>query len=139
MTKEHFDKYKNKILQLSQGADVLWEQFNELKTSKDMVVRLARKQKRQLDLMEEDRQKTIEEIKIIRFELKKAHEKIRTLEKEKIESKDSGDIESDARDADFPTEDTLDLETLAHDFDTKLAKKEVEETFNYMKKIDMDF
>ncbi len=132
MTKERFDQFKNKILQLSQEADVFWEQFNELKTTKDMVVRLARKQKRQMDLTKEELQKASEEIKIIKFELKQAHEKIKELEEVKTES-----MESDANKNDFPDEDTLDLEMLAHEIDTKLAKKEEEETFNYMKKMDL--
>ncbi len=139
MTKERFDQYKNKILKLSEEAGVFWEQFNELKTAKDMVVRLARKQKRQMDLMEDDRQKTNEEIKILRFELKKAQEKIKDLEQEKMKSNDSDAIEPDPRNNGLPPDDTLDLESLAHDIDTKLAKKEEEETYNYIKKMDMDF
>ena len=132
MTKERFDQFKNKILQLSQEADVFGEQFNELKTTKDMVVRLARKQKRQMDQTGEELQKASEEIKIIKFELKQAHEKIKELEKGKMEP-----MESDAKENDFPAEDTIDLEMIADDIDLKLAKKEEEETFNYMKKMDM--
>ena len=132
MTKERFDQFKNKILQLSQEADVFWEQFNELKTTKDMVVRLAQKQKRQMDLTEEELQKANEEIKIIKFELKQAREKIKELENGKMESTESGSNEND-----FPAEDTIDLEMMADDFDAKLAKKEEEETFNYMKKMDI--
>jgi len=132
MTIERFDQFKNKILKLSQEADVFWEQFNELKTTKDMVVRLARKQKHQMDLAKEELQKASEEIKIIKFELKQAHEKIKELEEGKMESR-----ESDTNENDFSDEDTLDLEMLAHDIGTKLAKKEEEETFNYMKKMDM--
>ena len=85
MTIERFDQFKNKILKLSQEADVFWEQFNELKTTKNMVVRLARKQKLQIDQTEEELQKASEEIKIIKFELKQAHEKIKELEKGKKE------------------------------------------------------
>ena len=132
MTKERFDQFKNKILQLSQEADVFGEQFNELKTTKDMVVRLARKQKRQMDLAGEELQKANEEIKIIKFELKQAHEKIKQLENGKMEL-----MESDAQENDFPAEDTIDLELMADDIDMKLAKKEEEETYNYMKKMDM--
>jgi len=132
MTKERFDQFKNKILKLSQEADAFWEQFDELKTTKDMVVRLARKQKRQIDLTEDELQKAREEIKIIKFELKQAHEKIKQLEKGKMEL-----VESDANENDFPAEETIDLEMMADDFDTKLAKKEEEEKFNYLKKMDM--
>jgi len=125
MTKERFDQFKNKILQLSQEADVFWEQFNELKTTKDMVVRLARKQKRQMDLTEEELQKANEEIKIIRFALEEAYEKIKELEKDKMEL-----MEPDTNENNMPAQDTIDLEMMARDFDTKMAKKEEDETFN---------
>lgn len=134
MTKERFDQFKNKILKLSQEADIFLEQFDELKTSKDMVIRLARKQKRQLELMTEERQKANEEIKIIQFELTKAHEKIKDLEKEKLEPGKSEVFE--APEKAFPAEETIDLEMLARDIDTKLAEKEEEATFKYMKKMD---
>jgi len=129
MTKERFDQFKNKILKLSQEADVFWEQFTELKTTKDMVVRLARKQKHQMDLMEEERQKANEEVKIMRFELKKVHEKVKEFENEKMQLKESGAMEND-----IPARDTLDLELMAQDINTKLAEKEEEETYNYIKK-----
>ena len=137
MTKEQFDQFKNKILKLSGEVDVFWEQFNELKTSKDMVVSLARKQKHQMDLMAEERQKANEEIKIIQFALEEAHAKIKELKKEKRDSDGYGEIEPKDPETEVPEEETLDLEMLAHDVDTKLAKKEEEETFNYVKKMDM--
>jgi len=137
MAKEHFDQFKNNMLKLSQDAGVLGDQYNELKNTNDMVVRLAKKQKRQMELLEEDRQKTHEEIKIIKLELQKAQEKIKALEQEILESKNSVAFESDADEIDSPDEDTFDLELLANDVDTKLAIKEEEETFNYLKKMDM--
>jgi len=132
MTKERFDQFKNKILKLSQETDVFWEQFNELKTTKDMVVRLARKQKHQVSLAEEKLQKANEEIKIIKFALEEAHEKIKELEKDKMEL-----TEPDSNENAMPAEDTIDLEMMAHDFDTKMSKKEEEDTFSYLKKMDM--
>ena len=138
MTKEHFDQFKNDMLKLSQDAGELWDKYNDLKTSNDMVVRLAKKQKCQMDLMAEDRQKTIDEIKIIKLELRKAREKIKDLEKEKLKSKGSGVKEPVANKKEFPQEDTLDLEMLVDDFDTKLAIKEEEQAFKYLKKIDLD-
>ena len=126
------------MLKLSQDAGELWDKYSELKTSNDMVIRLAKKQKCQMDLMAEDRQKTIDEIKVIKLELRKAREKIKDLESKKLESKDSVVIEPVARKKEFPQEDTLDLEMLVNDIDTKLAIKEEEQTFNYLKKMDLD-
>jgi len=125
MTKERFDQFKNKILKLSQEADVFWEQFNELKTTKDMVVRLARKQKHQVGLAEEKLQKANEEIKVIKFALEEASEKIKELEKEKMEL-----VVPDTNENNIPAQDTIDLEMMAQDFDTKMVKKAEEEKFN---------
>ncbi len=138
MTKERFDQFKNNMLELSQDAGVLWDEFNELKATNNMVVRLARKQKRQIDLLEENRQKTNDEIKLIKLELRKAHGKIKDLEKEKFESNDLDVIEPVANENNTPVQDTLDLEMLVNDIDAKLAIKEEEQTFNYLKKMDMD-
>jgi hypothetical protein len=102
------------------------------------VIRLAKKQKCQMDLMTEDRQKTNNEIKIIKLELRKAREKIKDLEKEKLKSKGSDVMKPVAKKKEFPQEDTLDLEMLVNDIDTKLAIKEEEQTFNYLKKMDLD-
>ena len=132
MPQPHVIRSQRKERAIRFHNSVIWEQFNELKTTKDMVVRLARKQKRQIDLVKDEMQKAGEEIKIIKFELKQAHEKIKELEEGKMESR-----ESDTNENDFSDEDTLDLEMLANDIGTKLAKKEEEETFNYMKKMDM--
>lgn len=137
MNKESFDQFKNNMLKFSEDAGLLAEQFSELKAANDLVVRLARKQKRQLELMEEDRQKTNDEIKLIKLELRKAHEKIKALEKEKLQSKASVEMEPDAIENDSPVHDTLDLEKLANDIDTKIAKKEEHEAFKYLKKMDM--
>lgn len=139
MTNEHFDQFKNDMLKLSQDAGELWDKYNELKTSNDMVIRLAKKQKCQINLMAEDRQKTIDEIKVVKLELRKAREKIKNLEKEKLEPKDSVVIEPVVNENNFPQEETLDLEMLVNDIDTKLAIKEEEQTFNYLKKMDLDF
>lgn len=139
MTNEHFDQFKNDMLKLSQDAGELWDKYNELKTSNDMVIRLAKKQKCQISLMAEDRQKTIDEIKVVKLELRKAREKIKHLEKEKLEPKDSVVIEPVVNENNFPQEETLDLEMLVNDIDTKLAIKEEEQTFNYLKKMDLDF
>lgn len=139
MTKGHFDQFKNDMLKLSQDAGELWDKYIELKTSNDMVIRLAKKQKCQMDLMAEDRQKTIDEIKVIKLELRKAREKIKDLEKGKLKPKGSVVIEPIAKKKELPQEDTLDLEMLVNDIDTKLAIKEEEQTFNYLKKMDLDF
>jgi hypothetical protein len=138
MTKEHLDQFKNDMLKLSQDAGELWDKYNELKTSNDMVIRLAKKQKCQMNLMAEDRQKTNDEIKIIKLELRKAREKIKDLENKKLGSKGSEVMKPVARKKDFPQEETLDLEMLVNDIDTKLAIKEEEQTFNYLKKMDLD-
>jgi len=138
MTKERFDQFKNNMLELSQEAGVLWDEFYELKATNNMVVRLARKQKRQIDLLEQNRQKTNDEIKLIMLELRKAHEKIKDLEKEKLKSNDLDVIEPVANENNIPVQDTIDLEMLVNDIDTKLAIKEEEQTFNYLKKMDMD-
>jgi len=139
MTKGHFDQFKNDMLKLSQDAGELWDKYIELKTSNDMVIRLAKKQKCQMDLMAEDRQKTIDEIKVIKLELRKAREKIKGLEKGKLKPKGSGVIKPIAKKKELPQEDTLDLEMLVNDIDTKLAIKEEEQAFNYLKKMDLDF
>jgi hypothetical protein len=112
------------MLKLSQEAGLLAEQFDELKSANDLVIRVARKQKRQLELMEEDRQKTNDEIKLIKLELRKAYEKIKDLKKEKLESIEPDVMEPDANENGFPVQDTLDLEMLVSDIDSKLAKKE---------------
>lgn len=138
MNKESFDKIKNNMLKLSQDAGLLAEQFDELKSANDLVIRVARKQKRQLELMEEDRQKTNDEIKLIKLELRKAHEKIKDLKKEKLESMEPDVMEPDANENGFPDQDTLDLEVLVSDIDSKLAKKEEHEAFKYLKKMDME-
>ncbi len=144
MTKENFDQFKNDVLKLSQEAGALWEQYTELKTSNDMVIRLAKKQKCQIDLMAEDRQKTNDEIKIIKLELRKAREKIKELENEKLnstvtaKSKGTAMVEPDMEENSFSADNTLDLELLVSDFDTKLAIKEEEQSFNYLKKMDLD-
>ncbi|VAX31173.1 hypothetical protein MNBD_NITROSPINAE05-626 [hydrothermal vent metagenome] len=142
MTRKHFDQFKNDVLKLTQDADVIWEQFNELKNSNEMVVRLAKKQKCQIDLMKEDRQKTNDEITLIKLELRKACEKIKQLEKEKKENLATNILEvvtPEIKENDAPVEDTFDLEMLVNDIDTKLAIKEEEQTFNYLKKMDLDF
>jgi hypothetical protein len=142
MTREHFDQFKNDVLKLTQDADVLWEQFNELNNSNEMVVRLAKKQKCQIDLMKEDRQKTNDEITLIKLELRKAREKIKQLEKEKKENlatNISEVVTPEIKKNDAPVDDTFDLEMLVNDIDTKLAIKEEEQTFNYLKKMDLDF
>jgi hypothetical protein len=139
MTKGQFDQFKNDMLNLSQTAGELWDKYIELKTSNDMVIRLAKKQKCQMDLMAEDRQKTIDEIKVIKLELRKAREKIKGLEKGKLKPKGSDVIEPIAKKKELPQEDTLDLEMLVNDIDTKLAIKEEEQAFNYLKKMDLDF
>jgi hypothetical protein len=142
MTREHFDQFKNDVLKLTQDADTLWEQFNELNNSNEMVVRLAKKQKCQIDLMKEDRQKTNDEITLIKLELRKAREKIKQLEKEKKENlatNISEVVTPEIKDNDAPVDDTFDLELLVNDIDTKLAIKEEEQTFNYLKKMDLDF
>ena len=142
MTREHFDQFKNDMLKLTQDADVIWEQFNELKNSNEMVVRLAKKQKCQIDLMKEDQQKTNDEITLIKLELRKAREKIKQLEKEKkenLETNISAVVTPEIKENDAPVEDTFDLELLVNDIDTKLAIKEEEQTFNYLKKMDLDF
>jgi hypothetical protein len=139
MTKGHFDQFKSDMLRLSQAAGELWDKYNELKTSNDMVIRLAKKQKCQMDLMAEDRQKTIDEIKVVKLALRKAREKIKHLEKGISKSKGSKVIEPVAVKKEYPQEDTLDLEMLVNDIDTKLAIKEEEQTFNYLKKMDLDF
>lgn len=142
MTRKHFDQFKNDVLKLTQDADVIWEQFNELKNSNEMVVRLAKKQKCQIDLMKEDRQKTNDEITLIKLELRKACEKIKQLEKEKMENLATNIPEvvtPEIKENDAPVEDTFDLELLVNDIDTKLAIKEEEQTFNYLKKMDLDF
>jgi len=126
------------MLELSQDAGVLWDQFTELKATNNMVVRLARKQKRQIDLLEENRQKTNDEIKLIKLELRKAHGKIKVLENEKVESNELDVMEPNANENNTPVQDTLDLEMLVNDIDTRLAIKEEEQTFNYLKKMDMD-
>jgi gas vesicle protein len=141
MTREHFDQFKNDALKLTQDADVLWEQFKELKNSNEMVVRLAKKQKCQIDLLAEDRQKTNDEIKIIKLELRRALEKIKELEKEekeKLKNQVSEVVRPEAEENDDPVEDTFDLELLVNDIDSKLAIKEEEQTFNYLKKMDLD-
>ena len=127
------------MLNLSQTAGELWDKYIELKTSNDMVIRLAKKQKCQMDLMAEDRQKTIDEIKVIKLELRKAREKIKGLEKGKLKPKGSDVIKPIAKKKELPQEDTLDLEMLVNDIDTKLAIKEEEQAFNYLKKMDLDF
>jgi hypothetical protein len=139
MTKDHFDQFKNDMLKLCQDAGELWDKYNELKTSNDMVIRLAKKQKYQMDLMAEDRQKTNDEIKIVKLELRKAREKIKGLEKKKPEPKGPVVIKPDTKKNNPPQEDTFDLELLVSDIDTKLAIKEEEQTFNYLKKMDLDF
>jgi hypothetical protein len=142
MTREHFDQFKNDVLKLTQDADVIWEQFNELNNSNEMVVRLAKKQKCQIDLMKEDRQKTNDEITLIKLELRKAREKIKQLEKEKKENLATNISEvviPEIKKNDAPVDDTFDLEMLVNDIDTKLAIKEEEQTFNYLKKMDLDF
>jgi len=126
MTREHFDQFKNDMLKLTQDADVIWEQFNELKNSNEMVVRLAKKQKCQIDLMKEDQQKTNDEITLIKLELRKAREKIKQLEKEKkenLETNISAVVTPEIKKNDAPVEDTFDLELQVNDIETNLAIK----------------
>lgn len=130
MTKEKFDQFKNKILELSGDTEVFWEEFQTLQTTKEKAIHLLREKSYQLEVRNEELQKAKNEVKNFKSHLQKALKKIKQLEGKKLQS-----ISSQQTKKDLPTAD-LDLEKIANDFDWKLEQREEEKRFKYFKKMD---
>ncbi|GJL79364.1 MAG: hypothetical protein NPINA01_23530 [Nitrospinaceae bacterium] len=133
MTKEQFDQFKNKILGLSGDAEAFWEEIKALQTTKEKAIRLVREQKYLLNVRKGELQKAKDEIKNFKSHLREAVQKIKQLEEEKSKSIPSLQNEREALNS------PVDLESIANDFDWKLAKKEEERTLRDFKKMELGF
>lgn len=126
MTKEKFDQFKNRILELSGDAEVFWEEFQTLQTTKEKTMHLLREKNYQLEVRNEELQKAKDEVKNFKSHLQEALKKIKKLEGEKSQTPPSP-LRIKEGPADF-----VDLNKIANDFDAKLAKKKEKKKLHYL-------
>lgn len=129
MTKEQFDQFKNKILELSGDTEVFWEEFQTLQTTKEKAIHLLREKSYQLEVRNEELQKAKNEVKNFKSHLQKAIKQIKQLESEKLQN---SSLQQTTKES-LPNE--VNLEIIANDFDWKLKEKEEKEKFKYLKKM----
>ena len=116
MTKESFDPFKNKILELSGNAEVFWEVIKALQTTKEKAIRLLRKNNYQLTVRNNELQKAKNEIRNFKSHLQAAIKQIKSLERKKSQTLSS---QQNIKDAYFCS---IDLKKIANDFGAKLEK-----------------
>ncbi len=128
MTKDQFDQFKNKILELSGDADIFWEELKTLQTTKEKAIHLLREKNYQLEVRTGELQKAKDEVKKFKSHLQEALKKIKQLEGEKPLPLPSQPNKKES------ATDIIDLNKIADDFDIKLAKKKEKKTLHYLKK-----
>jgi hypothetical protein len=128
MTKEKFDRFKNKILELSGDAEVFWEEFKALQTTKEKAIHLLREKNFLLKVRSEELRKAKDEVKNFKSHLQEALTKIKRLEDGNSHSPHPSQLNREEGPANI-----VDLSKIANEFDEKLAKRKEKETLYYLR------